>query len=349
MFSRYVLPLAAVALLLWAVLHTVRAEHKPPKLEPPVAPPRAPAGTAVAGAGIVEPETENISVGAVVPGVVTEVLVHVGDSVRKGTPLFRLDRRHLDAERHFRQANLESAQAQLERLKSQPREEEKPPSQARVEEARANLEDQEDQLRRSRALFAQQAIGSEELVRRQQAAAVARAQYDRARAEHKLLLAGAWMRDLKVAEMSVSLAEAQLKQTEVEIDRLEVRALVDGQVLQVNVRPGEYVGAPPGQALVVLGNVDRLHVRVDIDEHDIPRFQPGEPARAMLRGDPSQTFELEFIRVEPYVIPKKSLTGDNTERVDTRVLQVIYHIKSTGQQLFVGQQVDVYVGGKGAS
>ena len=33
---------------------------------------------------------------------------------------------------------------------------------------------------------------------------------------------------------------------------------------------------------------------------------------------------LHFVRFEPYVIPKESLTGDTTERVDTRVLQVIY-------------------------
>jgi HlyD family secretion protein len=63
----------------------------------------------------------------------------------------------------------------------------------------------------------------------------------------------------------------------------------------------------------------------------------------MLRGDPSQGFDLECVRVEPYVIPKKSLTGDNTERVDTRVLQVIYAVKGAKQSLFVGQQVDVFI------
>ena len=51
------------------------------------------------------------------------------------------------------------------------------------------------------------------------------------------------------------------------------------------------------------------------------------------------------MRVEPYVIPKKSLTGDNTERVDTRVLQVIYAIDPRGTPLYVGQQVDVFLSG----
>ena len=128
-------------------------------------------------------------------------------------------------------------------------------------------------------------------------------------------------------------------------------APVDGKVLQVNVRPGEYVGAPPSQALVVLGSVAKLHVRVDIDEHDIPRayplFKTGVPAFASPRGDPSKKSALSFMRVEPYVIPKTSLTGDNTERVDTRVLQVIYRMDRDDPGWYVGMQVDVFLNGDG--
>ena len=50
------------------------------------------------------------------------------------------------------------------------------------------------------------------------------------------------------------------------------------------------------------------------------------------------------VRVEPFVVPKKSLTGDTTERVDTRVLQVIYEFDPAGRPpLFVGQQVEVFI------
>jgi hypothetical protein len=47
--------------------------------------------------------------------------------------------------------------------------------------------------------------------------------------------------------------------------------------------------------------------------------------------------------VEPYGIPKKSLTGDNTERVDPRMLQVIYRLQTGGSRIYVGQQMDVFV------
>jgi len=48
------------------------------------------------------------------------------------------------------------------------------------------------------------------------------------------------------------------------------------------------------------------------------------------------------VRFEPYVIPKKNLTGDNTERVDTRVLQVIYALERNAP-VYVGQQMDIYI------
>jgi HlyD family secretion protein len=111
----------------------------------------------------------------------------------------------------------------------------------------------------------------------------------------------------------------------------------------VNVRPGEYVGAPHIEPLILLGDVSKLHVRVDIDENDIPRFVEGKPATAALKGSPNIRFPLKYIGMEPYVVPKKSLTGMNTERVDTRVLQVIYSFDPTGLPVHVGQQVEVFI------
>ena len=91
------------------------------------------------------------------------------------------------------------------------------------------------------------------------------------------------------------------------------------------------------------GSVTPLHVRVDVDEHDAWRVRGGAPAAASPRGNGSIRIPLEFVRFEPYVIPKKSLTGDSTERVDTRVLQIIYRVKEQSAPLYVGQQVDVYI------
>jgi hypothetical protein len=43
------------------------------------------------------------------------------------------------------------------------------------------------------------------------------------------------------------------------------------------------------------------------------------------------------------VVPKTELSGTSTERVDTRVLQVVYSVSKGELPIYVGQQVDVYI------
>jgi multidrug resistance efflux pump len=343
MLTKFGLPIFALVLIAISVNYLVQARERLPERPPPVQPAENPFPHTVAGAGMVEPQTENISVGSSVPGVVTEVLVKVGQKVKAGDPLFRLDDRELKAELAIQKAALADAAAQLARLDAMPRQEELPQAEAAVKEAKADWENWEQQWARGEELLTRNAIAEEDFVARKQSAIQARERYNSAVAALDLLKAGAWSYDKQVAQAAVDRAKAQVQQVETDLDRLTTRALVDGEVLQVNVRPGEFVGAPPGQALIVLGNVQQLHVRVDIDEYDIPRFIPDAPARATLKGQPKESFPLKFVRVEPYVIPKKSLTGDNTERVDVRVLQVIYEIDTQGKRLFVGQQLDVFI------
>jgi HlyD family secretion protein len=120
-----------------------------------------------------------------------------------------------------------------------------------------------------------------------------------------------------------------------------VKAPIDGAILKVNVRLGEYAQAGVlSDPLMTMGSVDPLHVRVDIDETSV---RPGRSALARLRGNSSITAPLSFVRFEPYVLPKRSLTGNTTERVDTRVLQAIYEFAPSAFPAFVGQQVDVFI------
>jgi multidrug resistance efflux pump len=343
---KYALPVIALLMLSFGSIHVWHSKPDEEKLTPPAAPPRSPYKSTVAAAGLVEARTENIAIGTALAGVVLDVYVpswEVGKQVKKGDPLFRVDDRHLQAQLKFQEANLDSARAQLAKLEAMPRPEEVPPSEAKARAADANQRLMKDLADRAQALVGRQAVSVEEANQRQITLEMAKHQYEQAKAELGLLKAGAWQADKEVSRAAVALAEAQVQQTRTEIERATVRAPIDGQVLQVNVRPGEYVGAQSGQALVVMGDLTRHHVRVDIDEHDIPRFQPGAPARAFLRGHADRELKLSFVRVERYVTPKKSLTGDNTERVDTRVLQAIYAVESQDQPVYIGQQVDVFI------
>jgi multidrug resistance efflux pump len=344
LLTKFGLPIIAIGLIAFAVKYMAEAKQRVPVVPPPIEPAANPFANCVAGAGMVEPETENISIGAPLPGIVVEVMVKVGQRVKAGTPLFRIDDREMRAELVVRQAMLADATASLERLEAMPRPEEIPAAEAKVREAKAEWENWEQQWARGEKLVTDRTMTQEEFQERKQTAIGARERYNKAVADYNLLKAGTWEPEKRVARSAVERAKSQVEQAQTEIDRLTVKALVDGEVLQVNVRPGEFVGSQAGQALVVLGSTTQLHVRVDIDEYDIPRFIPNAPARAVLKGQSKDFFPLKFVRIEPYVIPKKSLTGDNTERVDTRVLQVIYAVDGdSNNRLFVGQQVDVFI------
>ena len=64
---------------------------------------------------------------------------------------------------------------------------------------------------------------------------------------------------------------------------------------------------------------------------------------AFVRGNPDLKTPLQFERLEPYVVPKVSLTGQSTERTDTRVLQAIYSFDPAALPVYVGQQMDVFI------
>lgn len=150
--------------------------------------------------------------------------------------------------------------------------------------------------------------------------------------------------DVAVALAQLEAAQAQVGQDLVRLARMTVRAPRAGTILQVNLRPGEYASATPKNAAMILGDLEHLQVRADVDEQNAPRLQPGQTATAYLKGDTTQPIELNFVRVEPYVVPKTSLTGASTERVDTRVLQVIYSfVRPQDRAVYVGQQVDLFV------
>src|SRR5437660_10050411 len=265
--SKLVLPTVALAMLAFGVFHILKAQQTLPKPSPPAPPARSPFSNTIAGAGVVEAETENIAIGSALPGVVLEVFVpvdKVGQRVKAGDPLFRVDDRQLRAQLRFQKANLLAAEAQLAKLETQPRPEELPPSEAKVRTAKATVALAQDLSERAQKLFPNRAVSEEDFRQRQLAYETARQQLSQVQAEHQLLKAGAWDKDKAIARAAVEQARAQVDMIQTDLDRALVRAPVDGDVLQVNVRPGEYVGAPPSQALVVLGNLRKLHVRVDI-------------------------------------------------------------------------------------
>lgn len=340
------LPTLAACLFSYSVYHVLFAAEKLPRETPLVNPPRQSFAAGIFGTGLIEAKTENISLGTAVAGVVLEVCVsndQLGQRVPAGTPLFRVDDRHLRSQLQIHQANLKLAEAQLERLEAMPRPEDIPPSEAKVKAAEANKIRLKDQLERGEQLVGRKMMSEEDFTSRRYNFVAAEQQWEQATAEDVLLKAGTWSPDKNVQRASVEAARANVANLEMEIERCLVRAPVDAQILKIDVRPGEYVSASSAKALIMLGDLDRLRVRVDIDEQDIARFKPTGRATATVRGVAGKKLELSMVRIEPYVVPKKAFSGDNTERIDTRVLQVLYEIAAGESSVYVGQQLDVSI------
>ena len=343
MLIRYGMPVFALLALAFAIVSTYRAIPAVVHADPPSSPPAPAYAHQVGAVGIVEAASENIAVSVPVPGLVTRVAVAVGDPVRAGQLLFSLDDRDLRAELALRESAVALAQSRLAKLEASPRPEEIPPAQSRIEEARAQWEDASVQLRLMESVKDRRAIKEEDLLRRRRAVDSAAARVRQAEANLKLLLAGTWKPDLEVARAELRQAQAQAARVQADIERMQVRAPLTGKILQCKVRPGEYAASGAlAQPLILLGRVDQLHLRADIDEKEAWRFAPGTPAKASVRGNAELRYDLTFVRVEPYVVPKKNLTGDATERVDTRVLQAVYALPP-GAALYPGQQMDVSI------
>lgn len=311
MFSkliRYGTILAAIAGVFAIVgISRLQAERRmPPAGDPPLPPAPKPYTEAVSATGILEALSENVAIGVPQPGLVTEVRAKVNDSVKTGDVLFLLDDRDLRAQELTTAAKLEVARAGIT------------VSEAELAKKRVRLE-------RFSSVTDPRAVSKDDLESLARDVTVAEARLAAARAE-------------------AAAAQSDLKAVALLIDRLAVRAPRDGTVIQVNIRAGEYAASAPKNPAMIVGETGRLQVRADVDEQNATRIRPGQKAQASLKGDPSVTFPLEFVRVEPYIIPKVSLTGAGTERVDTRVLQVIFSLKRPQYPpIYVGQQVDVFI------
>ncbi len=342
--KRYALPILASASMLFAVSWTLAERPVRKQTEPPAPPPQTTTDKTVAAVGLVEPGTENIALSCAVSGLVTSLYVQAGDHVHTGQKLFSVDDRDLAADLAVKRAALDNARAQLAKLEAAPRPEELPPLEAKVAEAKAQVDDAEVQMRLIDSVTDPRAVKKEDVLRRRLAYQAAQARLEQAEKDLALLKAGTWEPDLAIARTQVEQAKSAVRQDEVDLERLTTLAPMDGVILQNNVRLGQYAQCSPlAEPLMIFGGGRELHVRADVDEEDAWRVKAGAPATAHVRGNSSDTYPLEFVRFEPYVVPKQSLTGSATERVDTRVLQVIYRFRNRKAPVFDGQQMDVFI------
>lgn len=345
MLIKFGIPILAAVAIGFGAATTMLLKPEDRMTKPPNPPALTTLGAdTVAGLGEFQSPGESIAVGSPISGVVKAVRVITGDAVRRGQPLFEIDDREALAELNLKRQMLAAAEARVRRLKAGTRPEDLPPARARVEAAGAAAERTEDLLTRAQSLETTGAMSREEIRIRAFAHRVAEAELIEAQSVLARLEAGTWAPDIDIAERERDQARAEVQQVETELDRLVVRAPADATVLRTDVREGEFVQA--GESLrppIVLARAGGLEVRVQVDEEDASRVRPGAPAEGFVRGRERVKVELEFLRIEPRVVPKTSITGSTTERVDTRVLFVVYRVVGSPEQVYVGQKLDVFI------
>jgi multidrug efflux pump subunit AcrA (membrane-fusion protein) len=338
------LPVLAVVGIVAAAI-TVMKQNKPLPAPLPVVPPMAsPYGDRVSGSGIVEPSSELIELGAPVSGLIEEVVVQEGQRVARGEPLFVIDRRSLKAQLTGSEARSAAAEARLAQAKALPKAETLAQAQARADQARAAVADAQGRLDRLMAIGEAGALSRNERPTREFELANAKARLAEAEANLEFVRKGTYPEDLKIIEADVGAAKAEVTMLDTELDRCIARAPIDAHVLRIDARPGQYAAAGPGaKTQMTLGDVTPLHIRVDIDELDAWRFSDKGKAVASLRGGRQESYPLTFVRRVPLVLPKRTLSGENAERIDTRVLQAIYRFDRDDVPLAPGQVLDVFI------
>jgi HlyD family secretion protein len=258
--------------------------------------------------GIVESYQKNganINIYPEVPGTIKQILVSEGEIIKKNTPLVLID---------------DSVQrATVEQQKSQ------------IELAGASLKSSQDQLDKQRKSY--------ELDTR----SVSKNDLDNAE------------NAVKVAKANIEVVRKQYELAQTLLSKYTVKAPIDGAILSINGAVGSYVSAQGSYdtytqgftPILVMGSSQTyIGVRCYIDEILISRLPQASQMRAqmLIRGT-NISIPLEYVRVQPYVSPKIELSSQRTERVDVRVLPVIFRFERPKDiDVYPGQLVDVYIG-----
>jgi RND family efflux transporter MFP subunit len=295
----------AVGGIIAVTLLVLRLRQSGPTPEPLVPPPQSPYADSIGGRGLVESVNENVRIAPATSGLIREVMVKVGDKISKGDVLFAMDDRDALSQVKVQQAQVAVLEAQ-------------------VATAQTIVADRKDQLDRSIRLREKNVSSEDE-------------------AKRNLFAWQAADRELQSTLADLDLARARLADVRMRLDLLTIRAPRDGTILQVNIRPGEYTMVNSSETAILLGDISQLQLRVDVDESDAPSIREGCTGIAFLKGSREKSVPLEFVRIEPYILPKKSLSGESTERVDTRVLQIIFRFENPAIPVYVGQQMDVFL------
>ena len=359
MRNRILFALAILGVVAGLISAYINGQENP--AQPPVFNPAPnPYAKGIYAQGIIESHQTsgaNINIYPAVAGVITQIAASEGQTVRKGAPLIVLDDSVQKATAEQQKSQAEAAFTLLEELRAQPRPENLRVAEAQLEAARANLKSVQDQFDKQMKSYEldPKSVSKDALDNVSNALKMAKANLDVTQKQYELTKAGAWIYDIKNQERQYNALSKVYAASNALLAKYTVRAPADGVVLSIVAAVGSYI-SPQGTydtysqgvaPVISMGAPQNyLGVRVYVDEILVHRLPDASHMRAtmFIRGT-NISAPLDYVRVQPQVSPKIELSNQRTERVDVRVLPVIFKFEQTKKlNLYPGQLVDVYIG-----
>lgn len=143
--------------------------------------------------------------------------------------------------------------------------------------------------------------------------------------------------DLQAADLAVQIAEGELKaiaaqilqanlsvdSAKLNLDRTKIVAPSDGTVVAVAVEVGQSVNANnESPTIVKIANLDRMVVKAEISEADVPKVEPGQKVYFTILGDPDNKIEATLRAVEP---APESIADDSTAASSSSSTAIYYN------------------------
>ena len=327
----------------------------------------------VAAPGVVEAISEEIEVGAEIPGKLNRVLVEEGDEVIKGQTIAVLENSDFETQIVSAKSQIETLRRQKEtaeariletkteraRIFNGARPEERREALQSYEQTLPNVEQAKREVVRREKLFQSGDVSREELERAKRDLETAQKQSNATREKYNVVNADARKDDLNKADAAILLAknqanefdamireaEARVRTAQANLDKTIVRAPISGVILRKRLKDGESVSPENQTGIVSIADISALRVRVDLDETDVAKVHENQKAFVTADAYGEQKFYGKVIKIGQILGRKNFRTERPTEKVDTKILEVLIEL-AAGQKLPLGLRVDVFISGE---
>jgi ABC exporter DevB family membrane fusion protein len=295
---------------------------------------------AIYAVGRIEAATPAIELRSRLNGRVAEILVREGQTVEADDVLLRVDDRQYRQEVLLAEAELELAKARLERLVNgaHPRQ--------RSEAAalyRAKLAEQERaklSWQRIHKLIEDEAVSQQQADDQRTLLDALTAEVEAAKAHVEHLQSPARADEVKMEKARVKAAQAKLELAKVRLQWTELKAPSRGQILKLDVEPGELIGPDTPRPTAIMADTSRFQVRAFVEEQDAPRVRLGMAATIRADGLPDREFKGRVVRLSQQMGRKELWSDQPTERYDTKTREVWIELEGNDPWV-VGLRLDV--------